>query len=110
MGDDPNGKLFAKVREGLDKWLERRGIMFAGVWARERQCRGQSDVEHCHLLFHLPGKYRTGKKLLRATTPSLGELKSTVTKGAFQVREGEVQILQNRIAVSYTHLTLPTTP
>jgi hypothetical protein len=34
-GDDPNGKLFAKVREGLDKWLERRGVMFAGAWARE---------------------------------------------------------------------------
>ena len=63
VGDDPNGMLFAKVREGLDKWLERRGIMFAGVWARERQCRGQSDVEHCHLLFHLPVERRTGKKV-----------------------------------------------
>ena len=63
VGDDPDGKLFAKVREGLDKWLHRRGIVFAGAWARERQARGQSDVVHCHLLFHLPVEYRTGKKL-----------------------------------------------
>jgi hypothetical protein len=51
VGDDPDGKLFAKVREGLDKWLNRHGIEFAAVWARERQCRGQSDVVHCHLMF-----------------------------------------------------------
>ena len=31
VGDDPNGKLFAKVREGLEKWLKRHGIMFAGA-------------------------------------------------------------------------------
>jgi hypothetical protein len=30
--DDPDGKLFAKVREGLDKWLSRHGVEFAGVW------------------------------------------------------------------------------
>ena len=63
VGDDSDGKLFAKVREGLDKWLHRRGIAFAGAWARERQSGGQSDVVHCHLLFHLPVGYRTGKKL-----------------------------------------------
>jgi hypothetical protein len=63
VGDDPDGKLFAKFREGLDKWLHRRGIVFAGAWAREREARGQSDVEHCHLLFHLPVQYRMGKKL-----------------------------------------------
>ena len=56
VGDDPNGKLFAKLREGLDEWLNRRGV-FAGAWARERQCGGQSDMEHCHLLFHLPVTY-----------------------------------------------------
>ena len=65
VGDDSDGKLFAKVREGLDKWLHRRGIVFAGAWAREREARGQSDVEHCHLLFHLPVEYRTNKKLLK---------------------------------------------
>jgi hypothetical protein len=63
VADDPDGKLFAKVREGLDKWLERHCVEFAGVWARERQAGGQSDVVHCHLLFHLPVEYRTGKKL-----------------------------------------------
>jgi hypothetical protein len=63
VGDDPEGKLFAKVRAGLDKWLERRGTVFAVAWARERQCGGQSDVEHCHLLFHLPVQYRSGKRL-----------------------------------------------
>jgi len=62
-GDDPDGKLFANVREGLNKWLGRRDIAFAGVWARERQSSGQSDVVHCHLLFYLPVDYRSGKKL-----------------------------------------------
>jgi hypothetical protein len=64
VGDDPDGKLLAKFREGLDKWLHRRGIAFAAAWSRERQSGGQSDVEHCHLLFYLPVKYRTGAKLL----------------------------------------------
>ena len=43
-GDDPDGKLFAKVREGLDKGFGRRGIAFAGVWARECQ---QVDTKSC---------------------------------------------------------------
>ena len=60
VGDDPNGALFANFHE---KCLDRRGIVFAGAWARECQCRGQSDVEHCHLLFHLPVKYQSGKLL-----------------------------------------------
>ena len=64
VGDDPNGELFARFREGLNKWFNRRGIVFAAAWARERQAGGQSDVVHCHLLFHLPVEYRTGKKLL----------------------------------------------
>jgi hypothetical protein len=64
-GDDPNGTLLAKLREGLDKWLHRHGIVFAAVWGRERQAGGQSDVVHCHLLFHLPEEYRTGKRLLQ---------------------------------------------
>ncbi len=63
VGDDPDGKLFAKLREGLDKWLNRRDIVFAGAWVRERQCGGQSDVEHCHLLFHLPVSTHAGKCL-----------------------------------------------
>ena len=65
VGDDPGGELFAKLREGLSKWLNRRGIVFAAAWARERQAGGQSDVVHCHLLFHLPVEYRSGARLLQ---------------------------------------------
>ena len=65
VGDDPGGELFAKLREGLNKWLNRRGIVFAAAWARERQAGGQSDVVHCHLLFHLPVEYRSGARLLQ---------------------------------------------
>jgi hypothetical protein len=65
IGDDPDGVLFAKAREGLSKWLLRRGVNFAAAWARERQAGGQSDVEHCHLLFHLPTRFRSGSKLLQ---------------------------------------------
>ena len=67
IGDDHDGKLFAKVREGLHKWLRRRGIVFAAAWVRERQCRGQSDVEHCHLLFHLPVAFQ-GARMLQVET------------------------------------------
>ena len=63
VGDDPEGRRFAKFREGLDKWLGRKDIEFAAVWARERMSRGQAEVEHCHLLFHLPEGYRTGNGL-----------------------------------------------
>jgi hypothetical protein len=63
VGDDPDGTLFAKLREGLDKWLQRRGIAFNGAWSRERQSGGVSDVVHCHLLFHLPVAYRAGSRL-----------------------------------------------
>jgi hypothetical protein len=62
-GDDPDGKLFAKFREGLDKWLRRQGILFAAAWSRERMSGGQAEVEHCHLLFHLPAEYCTKRKL-----------------------------------------------
>lgn len=33
-GDDPVGKLFAKFREGLDKWMGRQGIVFFAPQAR----------------------------------------------------------------------------
>jgi hypothetical protein len=65
VGDDPDGTLFAKVREGLNKWLNRQGVVSAAAWARERQAQGQSDVVHCHLLLHLPVEYRTGKRLVQ---------------------------------------------
>ena len=63
VGDDPDGKLFAKVREGLGKWLCRHGIVFAAAWCIERMSRGQADVVHCHLLFHLAVEYRAKRKL-----------------------------------------------
>lgn len=65
IGDDPDGKLFAKFREGLAQWAERRGFPLTGIWTRERMSGGQAEVEHCHLLFHLPVEYRSGKKLLQ---------------------------------------------
>jgi hypothetical protein len=63
IGDDPDGKLFAKLREGLDKWAHRHGFPLTGIWARERLSRGQAEAVHCHLLFHLPVRYRSGKGL-----------------------------------------------
>lgn len=66
VGDDPEGNLFAKFREGLAKWVWRQGIEFASVWCRERRASGQSDVVHCHLLFYLPVDYRRGAKLIQA--------------------------------------------
>jgi hypothetical protein len=59
--DDHDGNRFAKVREGLNKVLLRRGIPVAWVWCRE--CRKQTDIVHSHLLFHLPVEYRSGPKL-----------------------------------------------
>jgi hypothetical protein len=44
--NDPNGELFAKVREGFARWLRRRGLPFAGVWCREKLSGGQAEVEH----------------------------------------------------------------
>jgi hypothetical protein len=61
----PTAHFFAKLREGLNKWLSRHGVVFAAAWVRERQARGQSDVVHCHLLFYLPVEYRTGARLLQ---------------------------------------------
>jgi hypothetical protein len=64
-GDDPDGKRFAKVREGLNKWTRRHGFDLTSVWSRERMSGGQAEVVHCHLLFHLPVEYRSGTRLLQ---------------------------------------------
>jgi hypothetical protein len=64
-GDDPDGKLFAKFREGLSKWLRRQGIVFTATWSRERMSGGQAEVVHGHLLFHLPVEYRSSARLLQ---------------------------------------------
>ena len=63
--DDPDGKLFAKVREGFHKWLIRRGVVggLTCVWCRE--CKAHTDIVHCHLLFHLPIEYRAGARFLQ---------------------------------------------
>ena len=66
-GDDPNGELFAQVRERLALWLRRRGATFAGVWSRERLSGGQAEVDHAHLLFHLPDAWLKSAKLISVT-------------------------------------------
>ena len=63
-GDDPTGELFAEVREQWSRWLRYRGIPFAAVWSREKRSGGQAEVEHGHLLFHLPDAWLKGAKLI----------------------------------------------
>ena len=83
-GDDPNGELFAHVRELLSLWLRRRGVPFAAAWSREKLSGGQAEVEHAHLLFHLPNTWLKGAKLI------------SVTGGV----EGRVELLQLEAALS----------
>jgi len=83
-GDDANGELFAQVREMLSLWLRRRGVPFAAVWAREKLSGGQAEVEHAHLLFHLPDAWVKGAKL------------RSVNGGV----EGGVELLQLEAALS----------
>lgn len=62
--DDPDGKLLAKFREGLDKWLQRQEIPggLTAIWIRERQrnkrAHSRSEVTHAHVLLHLPDRYK----------------------------------------------------
>jgi len=49
---DTDGSRFTKVREGLRKALDRRGIPFTAVWAREE--RELHFGQHAHMVFHLP--------------------------------------------------------
>jgi hypothetical protein len=53
-GDDAEGELFAEVRETFSRWLRYRGVPFAAIWVREKKSGGMAEVEHSHLLFHLP--------------------------------------------------------
>jgi hypothetical protein len=64
VGDDPDGKLFARVREGFDKWLKRQGIPggLTAIWVRERLSRGSAEVVHCHMLFHLAHPFIRGRR------------------------------------------------
>jgi hypothetical protein len=64
-GDDPNGELFAKVREGLARWFRRlHGVPFTGIWFREKMSGGQAEVEHAHLILHLPIEWLDRAKLI----------------------------------------------
>ncbi len=64
IGDDPDGRRFAKVREGFDKWLRRHGFPdgLTAVWVRERPSGGSAEVVHCHMLFHLAHPFVRGRK------------------------------------------------
>lgn len=68
VGDDPDGKLFAKLRYLLDKRFQRKfGIPLSGIWVRERHrnrhTRRPSEVSHSHLLLYLPSQHRkAGRK------------------------------------------------
>jgi hypothetical protein len=62
--DDPDGKLFATVREGYARWLRRRGVPFAGIWCREKKSGGQAEVEHAHLIVHWPAQWLEGAKII----------------------------------------------
>jgi hypothetical protein len=46
IGEDPDGLLFRRVREGLDKWLKRQGIPggLTAIWVRERLSGGSAEV------------------------------------------------------------------
>jgi hypothetical protein len=66
-GDDPDGRRFAKVREGFDKWLKRQGIPagLTAVWVRERLSGGSAEVIHCHMLFHLAHPFFRARKRIQ---------------------------------------------
>jgi len=68
---DRDGRRAAKVREGLNKLLHRRGVPggLTGVWVRE--CKAQTDVSHDHLLFHLPLELCTADALRDLTASIL---------------------------------------
>ena len=38
-------------------------MTFAGVWCREKLSGGQAEVEHCHLIHHLPEDWLIGEEL-----------------------------------------------
>jgi hypothetical protein len=69
VGDDPDGRRFAQVRECFDKWLLRHQVPggLTAIWARERLSGGTAEVVHCHLLFHLPPAFQRPKKLAQVT-------------------------------------------
>ena len=69
IGDDPDGSLFARVREGFDEWLNRQDIPggLTCLWMRERLTGASAEVVHCHMLFHLAHPFQHGKNWLQVT-------------------------------------------
>jgi hypothetical protein len=63
-GDDADGELFAEVRETFSRWFRYRDVPFAGIWVREKKAGGMSEVEHAHLIFHLPDAWLRGARLV----------------------------------------------
>jgi hypothetical protein len=55
-GDDPNGALMALLREGLRKFLARKGQAAFWIWVRERP--DPSHPEHAHIVMHVPTDLR----------------------------------------------------
>lgn len=62
--DDADGELFTELRQTFWRWLRYRGVPFAAIWVREKRSGGMSEVEHAHLLFHLPAAWLRGAKLV----------------------------------------------
>lgn len=62
--DDADGALFAEFRGTLSRWLRYRGVPFAAMWMREKKSGGMAEVEHAHLLFHLPATWLRGARLV----------------------------------------------
>jgi hypothetical protein len=88
-GDDPDGRLFAKLRYLLDKRLRRKfGVELTAIWVRERhrnkRTRQQSEVVHSHLLFHLPPRYRAN------ASKHVDELVTLVGRGVIDDRTIEL--------------------
>ena len=63
-GDDPEGKVFAHFRELFNKRLQRLGVPdgLVAIWVREchrnKHTSDLSEIEHAHMLFHLPAKFQ----------------------------------------------------
>lgn len=85
-GDDSKGKIFAHFRNLFDKRLKRRGVPagLTAIWVREhhrnRHAGDLSEVDHCHMLFHLPKKYERRPYRDEITT-TIEELVDFVGKG-----------------------------
>jgi hypothetical protein len=55
------------VRETLSRLLRYRCVSFAAIWVREKKSGGMAEVEHSHLLFHLPESLLKDAGLVRVS-------------------------------------------